>query len=200
MARAVVVNGLSPVPGAVYVVWETPFSGFVKVGRTKVQAADRFRGGASTDNPRRLKWREFDVPNARAVEKRAHNLLKVKGIRQSPGGSEWFRCSKQAAIDAVQKARRGAGRALPERWRLAGPIPPEMTTRLYPKYRWRVGFIDTTGAVFVRKGQGISLSGSNSRDGAKAHLERMRLPTGMAAAVLWDRERGSRWRYELVTT
>lgn len=128
------------------------------------------------------------------VEQSTRRLLKDKKFERASGGHEWWRCTPDEAVEIVLQACGGAGRTSASRWRQVGAIEPKLTGIRYSNYRWVVARLDRQNAVQQRQPG----SGAPNLEQAEAHLERHLLPDGMVAAVLWDREEGTRLRYDLV--
>ena len=77
--------------GYVYIAWEesTPFTGFVKVGRTG--EPDARQENLQTGNPRELETRFRGVSDMKSAEEALKDEMIKEGYRHAPGGTEWFR-------------------------------------------------------------------------------------------------------------
>lgn len=86
--------------GYVYVMSNKAMPGLVKVGFTTGTPEERAAqlNGSHSPHPVVVEY-STHVPNARAVEQEAH--LRLRKHRE---GKEWFRCSRELAIDAIKRA------------------------------------------------------------------------------------------------
>ena len=88
--------------GTVYVITNAAFGGWCKVGLAS-NMAKRFKDYYTyAPIPYELAY-EREVVDASMVENLAHKILEDYG-RSSNGGTEWFQCSVDDAIDAIDKA------------------------------------------------------------------------------------------------